>query len=539
MLPNETDAPKRIYAAEYLRMSTEHQRFSIAAQRATIAEYAELRGYEVVRSYIDPGKSGLSLKGRNALRCLLGDVLKPDRGFDVILVVDVSRWGRFKDPDQAAHYEFLCRQAGVQVIYCAEPFESDISPVHSIMKNLKRIMAHEFSRELSDKLILAHSRQAGLGLKQGAPPPFGFRRMLVDAEGRPKFTLGKGEWKSLRQDRVRFCLGPLEEQETIKLIFDLYVRQKYSLSKLAGYLNENSILRPNHKDWKPGTVRAVLTNELTIGIYTYNRTNQRLQGKVQRNPENLWVRAPAKIDSLVSSMQFVEAQDRIRSARPSNEYLLEGLRRLYRREGRLSTAIVDASPDIPSATTYQRRFGTFSQALRQIEYVRPRCIAGLDRAWTDADLRVAFRRLHAENGFLSCALIDADPSLPSYHTIRRQIGKMPEIYAFVGLPPKTHSAALKEAMARKRKRLGRIPHSRAEGDGVWTQRAMIASLRKLLNREGYLSRHLIDSTPNLPCARTLEIRFGSLLRAYNAAGWMVDRNQVEALKRKRMIAART
>jgi hypothetical protein len=24
-------------------------------------------------------------------------------------VYDVSRWGRFQDPDEAAHYEFLCK----------------------------------------------------------------------------------------------------------------------------------------------------------------------------------------------------------------------------------------------------------------------------------------------------------------------------------------------------------------------------------------------------------------------------------------------
>jgi hypothetical protein len=29
--------------------------------------------------------------------------------------VDVSRWGRFQDPDESAHYEYLCKAAGIPV----------------------------------------------------------------------------------------------------------------------------------------------------------------------------------------------------------------------------------------------------------------------------------------------------------------------------------------------------------------------------------------------------------------------------------------
>src|SRR4051812_29793213 len=104
-----------IRAAQYVRMSTEHQRYSIAAQREANAAYAAARGYEIVRTYADEGISGLSLGGRKALRQLLGDVVGGEADYALILVYDVSRWGRFQDTDEAAHYEFLCRQAGVGV----------------------------------------------------------------------------------------------------------------------------------------------------------------------------------------------------------------------------------------------------------------------------------------------------------------------------------------------------------------------------------------------------------------------------------------
>src|SRR5262245_52601152 len=112
-----------VRAAQYIRMSADHQRYSVESQTALISAYAQGHGFEIVRTYADHGKSGLSLKGRAALQELLSDVLRTDRGFDAILVLDVSRWGRFLNPDQAAHYEFMCRQSGVRIIYCAETFD--------------------------------------------------------------------------------------------------------------------------------------------------------------------------------------------------------------------------------------------------------------------------------------------------------------------------------------------------------------------------------------------------------------------------------
>jgi predicted site-specific integrase-resolvase len=126
-MPENQETQEFIRAVQYVRMSTEHQRYSLIKKQNAIAEYALVKGYEIIDTYADPGKSGLSLRGRRALQKLLSDALNPDRRFDAILVLDVSRWGRFQDPDQAAHYEFICRQAGLKVVYCSEAFENDNS----------------------------------------------------------------------------------------------------------------------------------------------------------------------------------------------------------------------------------------------------------------------------------------------------------------------------------------------------------------------------------------------------------------------------
>jgi len=147
-----------IPAAQYLRMSTDHQQYSFDNQIAAILAYAAKEGFVITHTYSDAGKSGLVLKRRDGLRQLLNDVVGGVANYKAILVYDVSRWGRFQDADEAAHYEFLCKTAGIYVHYCAELFANDNSLSSTIMKALKRVMAGEYSRELSVKVNAGSKR---------------------------------------------------------------------------------------------------------------------------------------------------------------------------------------------------------------------------------------------------------------------------------------------------------------------------------------------------------------------------------------------
>jgi len=48
-------------AAQYIRMSTDLQRYSTANQIEVIAEYATDNNLEIIETYVDEGKSGLRL----------------------------------------------------------------------------------------------------------------------------------------------------------------------------------------------------------------------------------------------------------------------------------------------------------------------------------------------------------------------------------------------------------------------------------------------------------------------------------------------
>src|SRR4051812_4774620 len=86
--PNDEIASK-VPVAQYVRMSTEHQKYSTDNQAAAINEYAERHGMEIIRTYADAGKSGLNLRGRVGLQALLLDVQRPNPPFAAILVYDI------------------------------------------------------------------------------------------------------------------------------------------------------------------------------------------------------------------------------------------------------------------------------------------------------------------------------------------------------------------------------------------------------------------------------------------------------------------
>lgn len=359
-----------VRAAQYVRMSTEHQKYSTENQADIIGRYAEQRGFEVVRTYEDSGKSGLNIEGRESLQRLLADVAAGAADFTAILVYDVSRWGRFQDADEPAYYEFICRAAGIAVHYCAEQFENDGSLSATIIKSMKRAMAGEYSRELSAKVFTGQCRLIGLGFRQGGPAGYGLRRVLVDERREVKGTLSRGEHKSLQTDRVILRPGPPEEVEVVRRLYRMFVVQRRTESEIAAALNAEGLLTDLGRPWTRGTVHQILTNEKYIGNNVYNRVSFKLKHRRVINAPKDWVRAEGAFEAVIEP-DFYEAAQRIiqdRSRRFTNEELLDRLSQLLAQKGWLSGLIIDEVEDMPSSSTFRQRFGSLVQAYRLIGY---------------------------------------------------------------------------------------------------------------------------------------------------------------------------
>jgi len=260
---SEDQPPKR--AAEYVRMSTEHQKYSTDNQSAAIRDYAIKRDFEIVRTYADEGKSGLRIDGRNSFQQLLADIQSGNVDFEAVLVYDVSRWGRVQDPNEASHYVWLCKSAGIAVHYCAEQVENDGSMGSSIVTTVKQVMAGEYSRELSVKVFAGQCRLISLGYRQGGAPGFGLRRMLVDEHGQHKGILDRGEHKSIATDRVVLVQGPDEEVATVRKIYRQFVEDGRTERQIADWLNAQGILSDLGRAWTRGAVHQILINDKYAG----------------------------------------------------------------------------------------------------------------------------------------------------------------------------------------------------------------------------------------------------------------------------------
>ncbi|WP_280938444.1 recombinase family protein [Xanthobacter sp. 91] len=357
-------------AVQYVRMSTEHQKYSTENQAEAIRQYAAARTIDIVKTYADEGKSGLSIDGRDALKQLIDDVDAGRADFEMILVYDVSRWGRFQDADESAYYEYICKRSGISVQYCAEQFENDGSPVSTIVKGVKRAMAGEYSRDLSVKVFAGQCRLIELGFRQGGPPGFGLRRALIDQSGTPKGELNRGEQKSIQTDRVVLTSGPDGEIAVVRTIYRRFVEDLASERQIAEELNKRGSTREAGRPWTRGTVHQVLINEKYIGNNVWNRVSFKLKKKRIRNRPEMWIRAEGVFPAIIDRHVFEAAQTiiRARSFRMSDQEMLDALKDLRGSLGLLSGLIIDEAEGLPSSSAYRSRFGSLLRAYHLVGY---------------------------------------------------------------------------------------------------------------------------------------------------------------------------
>ena len=391
MFFNTVDTSGKVKAAAYVRMSTEHQKYSPENQMAAIKDYADKHNYEIIETYTDGGRSGLNIAGRPELQRMLADVQSRKIQYKAILVLDVTRWGRFQDADESAHYEYICKKAGVRVQYCAEQFTNDDSPVSTIIKSVKRTMAAEYSRELSCKVFAGQSRLITLGYKQGGFAGFGLRRMLIDEHGNHKGLLAFGEHKSIATDRVILVPGPEEEQEIVRWMYKSFIYDCKNEGQIADELNQRGIKTDFGREWTRSTVKQVLTNEKYIGNNIFNRISYKLKMRRVRNPEEEWVRKDNAFEAIVDPNDFfvVKSIYKNRCRKLSDEEMLQKLRDLQLKKGYLSAMVIDEAEDMPSSSMYSSRFGGLIRAYKLIGF-EP------DRDYRFLEINRFLRELHQD-----------------------------------------------------------------------------------------------------------------------------------------------
>lgn len=419
----------RVPVAQYLRMSTNQQRFSLENQAAAIAKYADAHDLEVVQTYLDTARTGVVFRARVGLQQLIRDVVKGNIEYKAILVYDVSRWGRFQDTDEAAYYEFLCKSAGIPVHYCAEGFTNDNGLPSVIFKSLKRVMAAEYSRELGNKVFSGQRRLAKLGFRQGATPGYGLRRLLVAGDGTPKQLLRDGERKSIATDRVIQVPGPPDEVECINEIYRMFVRQRMTCMAIARELNRRHVPYLGDAAWNNRAVHTILSHPKYSGTCVYGRYSQRLYTRVVPVPQSEWVVTERAFQPLVAPDLFLQAQQLLEGAfhrNKSDQEMIDDLRPLLAQHGRINISLITRCPDVFSAAVYRVRFGSLSRVYQLLGLSKTR-----DELWLKKIRNIQRLRTTLMDRIVSLSggRVSVDMSRPRHTRLRLRNGRLVTVLA--------------------------------------------------------------------------------------------------------------
>jgi DNA invertase Pin-like site-specific DNA recombinase len=361
-------------AVTYYRHSAQdRQENSIPLQREQVHAFAREHGIEIVCEFADFGKSGLSTEGRDEFNRMLEEyVIGGKEDFDLILVLDVSRWGRFQDIDLSAYYSGLCRNYGKEVVYTTIGFPKEDDPIHFVYLNFERYRAASYSRELSTKVFKGCAKIAEQGFRAGGTPPYGLERMLLDERRNPVRVLQPGERKAIQNQRVTLTPGTAEDVKVVQGMFRDFLQRRRTPAEIAQSLNTAGVPSPGGKKWGPGAIRSILTNELYTGTMVYNKTQQRLRSPSRANPPAAWVRCEGAFEGLIDRKTFETVQKKLAAEkaeherRYSPEDMLARFARLHGRYGKVGPGQIAAAGNMVSASAYASRFESLDWAYQRL-----------------------------------------------------------------------------------------------------------------------------------------------------------------------------
>ncbi len=366
-----TDPASRLAAVAYYRHSAEiGQENSVEIQQDNVRAFAQRHDIQIIKEFADRGKSGLNAEGRPAFNQMMQWVSTRD-DFVLILVLDVSRWGRFQDTDLSAHYESLCTQHGKQVIYTSIGFTRDEDRlINQLRKSIDRYQSAEYSRTLSKKVFEGAAKVARQGYRPGGPPPYGLHRLMLDENKQPDRILQPGQRKAVQNGRVVLVPGDPGQVEVVQEIFLLFVEKGFDERQIAGHLNARAVPSPGGVRWSESSVRHILTNQQYVGAVVYNRTSQRLKTKRRTNPQDQWIITPQAYEPVISAQLWEAAQSILagRKRRYTRQHMLQRLSALYEKYNVVTSRLVRFDSECPAPATVAARFGGLTgafQAIRQ------------------------------------------------------------------------------------------------------------------------------------------------------------------------------
>jgi len=358
--------------AYYRHSAQDRQENSIPIQRERVKKFSAEHGIEIVREFADYGKSGLSTEGRDDFKKIMEMIVDPSQAFEYVLVLDMSRWGRYQDVDLSAHYRAICKQYGRKVVYTDLGMHDDKDHGYKFLLLAEAMRAAKYSEELSEKVFYGCKKIAEQGFRAGACPPYGMSRELLDEQRNPIQILKPGQRKSIQNQRVTLTPGDPKEQQVIRKIFSEFVNRNQTTKQIAETLNHNNLPSPGGKTWQQDSVFNILTNEIYIGTMVYNKTASKLKTPTVKNPKESWVRTPNAFGAVVDKNLFRAAQELIEQRHAhyermhTKEEMIMRLQHLYKRRGYISAQQISTQEDMLGPQSYTTKFKSLDMAFQNM-----------------------------------------------------------------------------------------------------------------------------------------------------------------------------
>ena len=174
--------------------------------------------------------------------------------------------------------------------------------------------------------------------------------------------------------------GPKRELAVIRNIFDLFTIESKSAHEIADNLNLRRFHSEGHP-WARNRILKILNDPKYMGTSVFNRKSRKLQQRSVTNRLEDWILRDGAIKPTISREQYTLAQSilRWRITAGTNDQILDQLRWLHKKVGRLTTTIINVDQAAPSVALIQHRFGSLTEAYKLIGYKPDRNYKGIEQ----------------------------------------------------------------------------------------------------------------------------------------------------------------
>ncbi len=230
-------------AVIYARYSSDNQREeSIEGQLRECGEFAERKGYTVVKTYADRAISGKKADNRPQFMQMIAD--SKQKLFDTVIVWKIDRFSR--DKYDSVFYKNALKKNGVSVISAKEPI--DDTPEGQLMESIFEGFSVYYIKDLSVKVSRGMTENVLKGKFNGGTLTFGY---MIDKD-------------------KHFQPNP-DTAPIVKEIFERY-SEGDTIKSIIAFLAAQGVKNQRGKTPTSNFVASILRNRRYLGEYRFKET---------------------------------------------------------------------------------------------------------------------------------------------------------------------------------------------------------------------------------------------------------------------------